>query len=154
MEYQKRKAEISIVGAGPGDPELLTMKAYKCLQSADVVMYDALANHEILSYTKPSCIQVYVGKRASNHKYPQEEINKMMVDYARKFGHVVRLKGGDPFVFGRGHEEYTYCQSRGIQTQIIPGISSCIALPELQHVPLTRRDVSQSFWVMTATDKH
>ncbi len=153
MEKNNKKPEISIVGAGPGDPELLTLKAARKLASADVVLYDALANHEILSMTKPSCIQVYVGKRASNHKYPQEEINKMMVDYARKFGHVVRLKGGDPFVFGRGHEEWEYCKSCGIHAEVIPGISSCLALPELQYVPVTKRNISQSFWVMTATDK-
>lgn len=146
----KNKSKISIVGAGPGDVDLLTLKAYKALQKADVILYDALINEEMLAFAKAGCQKIYVGKRAGEHSYPQEEINFMMVQLAYGYGHVVRLKGGDPFVFGRGHEEISYADSFDIETEIIPGISSSIAVPELQKVPLTRRGVNESFWVMTA----
>ncbi len=146
----KNKSKISIVGAGPGDIDLLTVKAYKAIQKADVILYDALINEEMLNLTKVDCQKIYVGKRAGEHSYPQDEINIMMVQYAYSYGHVVRLKGGDPFVFGRGHEEINYADSFDIETEIIPGISSCIAVPELQKVPLTRRGVNESFWVLTA----
>lgn len=146
----KNKSKISIVGAGPGDVELLTIKAFKAIQKADVILYDALINKEMLGFAKTGCQKIYVGKRAREHSHPQEEINFMMVQFAYTHGHVVRLKGGDPFVFGRGHEEITYADSFDIETEIIPGISSSIAVPELQKVPLTRRGVNESFWVMTA----
>lgn len=146
-------AKISIVGAGPGDPDLLTIKAYKALQTADVILYDALVNPEILKYAPEDALRIYVGKRANNHRYPQEDINMMLVQYAYSHGHVVRLKGGDPFVFGRGHEELAFAEAFVIDTQIIPGISSCIAVPELQKVPLTRRGINESFWVLTGTTK-
>ncbi len=145
--------KISIVGAGPGDPDLLTIKAVKALRSADVILYDALVNPEILAYAPENAERIYVGKRANNHRFSQEEINMMLVQYAYTHGHVVRLKGGDPFVFGRGHEELQFAEAFVIDTQIIPGISSCIAVPEMQHVPLTRRGVNESFWVLTATTR-
>ncbi len=146
-------AKISIVGAGPGDPELLTIKAFKAIQSADVILYDALVNPEILKYAPEKALRIYVGKRANNHRFSQEEINMMLVQYAYSHGHVVRLKGGDPFVFGRGHEELTFAEAFVIETEIIPGISSCISVPELQKVPLTRRGINESFWVLTGTTK-
>ncbi len=147
------KPRISIVGAGPGDPDLITVKGLRAIQSADVILYDALVNPEILKDAPATALKIYVGKRANNHRYPQEEINMMIVQYAYTHGHVVRLKGGDSFVFGRGHEELAFAKSFDIQTEIVPGISSCIAVPELQHVPLTRRGINESFWVLTATTR-
>jgi len=142
---------ITLVGAGPGDPDLITVKGLKAIHSADVILYDALVTEEILMSAPAAAIKVYVGKRANNHRYPQEEINLMMIQMAYNHGHVVRLKGGDPFIFGRGHEELEYARSFDIPVTIIPGISSCIAVPELQEVPLTRRGVNESFWVITGT---
>ncbi len=147
------KPKVSIVGAGPGDIELLTIKGLKALQTADVVLYDALVAEEMLDYAPNDSLKVFVGKRAGHHAFQQEEINLMIVQYAFTHGHVVRLKGGDPFVFGRGHEELSFADSFPIETVIIPGISSCISVPELQKVPLTRRGVNESFWVLTATTK-
>jgi len=143
--------KITLVGAGPGDPDLLTIKGLKALKMANVVMYDALVNTEILAHAPADALKIYVGKRANKHRYPQEKINLMLVQNAFSHGHVVRLKGGDSFVFGRGHEEITYADSFGIETVIVPGISTCIALPELQKVPVTRRGLNQSFWVLTGT---
>ncbi len=147
------KSKITLVGAGPGDPDLMTLKGWKALQHADVVLYDALVNPEILESAPENALRVYVGKRANNHRYPQEEINLMMVQYAYLHGHVVRLKGGDSFVFGRGHEELEFARAFDIEIEVVPGISSCIAVPELQQVPLTRRGLNESFWVLTGTTR-
>jgi len=143
--------KVTLVGAGPGDPELITVKGLKALQSADVVLYDALSNPALLAEAPATALKIYVGKRANNHRYTQDEINLLIVQYAFSNGHVVRLKGGDPFIFGRGHEELVYIESFGIETQVVPGISSSIAVPELQGVPLTRRGINESFWVITGT---
>ena len=143
--------EITLVGAGPGDPELITVKGLKALQAADVVLYDALSNPALLVEAPATALKIYVGKRANNHRYTQEEINLLIVQYAYSHGHVVRLKGGDPFIFGRGHEEVAYAEAFGIETQVVPGISSSIAVPELQGIPLTRRGINESFWVITGT---
>ncbi|MEP1781443.1 SAM-dependent methyltransferase, partial [Reichenbachiella sp.] len=97
--------KLTLVGAGPGDPDLITLKGIKALKAADVVLYDALANEELLDFCLPHTKKVFVGKRAGLHHYQQHVINQMIVDHAIKHGHVVRLKGGDPYVFGRGHEE-------------------------------------------------
>ncbi|MEM8907989.1 MAG: uroporphyrinogen-III C-methyltransferase [Bacteroidota bacterium] len=151
---QKRiEPKITLVGAGPGDPDLLTMKGWKALQKANVVLYDALVNPEILEIAPANALKIYVGKRANKHRYPQEEINLMMVQYAYTHGRVVRLKGGDAFVFGRGHEELEFARSFDIEIEVVPGISSCIAVPELQQVPLTRRGINESFWVLTGTTR-
>lgn len=146
--------KVSLVGAGPGDVDLITVKGMKALQTADVVLYDALSNAELLDYAPKDAIKIYVGKRVNNHRFAQEEINYMLVEYALEYGHVVRLKGGDSFVFGRGHEELQYVQAFGIETTVVPGISSCIAVPELQEIPLTRRGVNESFWVLTGTTQN
>ena len=151
MNNSTVKPRISLVGAGPGDPDLITVKGIKALQSADVVLYDALIAEELLEEIPSQAIKVYVGKRANNHRFSQSEINMMMVQMAYQHGHVVRLKGGDPFVFGRGHEELQFATAFDIETQVIPGISSCIAVSENQGVPLTRRGVNESFWVITGT---
>lgn len=145
--------KITLVGAGPGDPELITLKGINALRQADVVLYDALANSELLDFAPANALKIYVGKRAGKHSLRQEEINELLVQSALKYGHAVRLKGGDPFVFGRGYEEVEHARNAGIEVTIVPGISSAVALPGLQGVPLTHRGASESFWVLTGTTK-
>jgi uroporphyrin-III C-methyltransferase len=142
--------KITLVGAGPGDAELITLKGIKALQSADVVLYDALVNEELLDFA-PNAEKIYVGKRSGEHSYSQDAVNKLLVDYAINYGHVVRLKGGDPFVFGRGYEELDFAAANNIPAVVIPGISSSISVPGLQHIPVTHRGLSESFWVVTGT---
>lgn len=143
--------KVTLVGAGPGDPDLLTLKGVKALAEANVVLYDALANEEILKHTPQDSIKIFVGKRAGCHEYSQAQINQLIVDNALTYGHVVRLKGGDPFIFGRGTEEIDYVESFGIPTFVVPGISSSIAVPAYQGISLTKRGTSESFWVITGT---
>ncbi|MFD1770165.1 uroporphyrinogen-III C-methyltransferase [Sphingobacterium suaedae] len=145
----QNKPFITLVGAGPGDPDLITLKGIKAIREADVVLYDALVNEELLQYTKPTCTKIYVGKRAERISTSQNYINKLLVDYALTHGHVVRLKGGDPFVFGRGGEELDYVRQFNIPTAVVPGISSSVGLTGLQQIPLTYRGISESFWVIT-----
>lgn len=152
MSYHSQP-KVSLVGAGPGDPELITLKGWKALQNADAVLYDALVSEELLEAAPGRAVRICVGKRAGRHSFRQEEINRLLLECALKYGHVVRLKGGDPFVFGRGHEELTYLAAYNIPVYVIPGISSSIAVPALQGVPLTRRQVNESFWVMTGTTR-
>jgi uroporphyrin-III C-methyltransferase len=142
---------LSLVGAGPGDPELITLKAIKAIRQADVILYDALANDELLNYASPKAITRFVGKRYGCHALSQSEINHLIIGYAFSHGRVVRLKGGDPFVFGRAQEEIEIAREHGIDIEIIPGISSAIAVPATQMIPLTCRGVNESFWVTTGT---
>lgn len=144
---------LTLVGAGPGDPDLLTIKGLKALQTADVVLYDALANDELLQHVPAHVPRIFVGKRAGSHYLRQEDTNRLIVDCAFQYGHVVRLKGGDPYIFGRGHEEQKYAEKAGVPTTVVPGISSAYAVPALQSIPLTRRGVSESFWVITGTTR-
>lgn len=144
--------KLTVVGAGPGDPDLITLKAIKTLESADVVLYDALINESLLEYA-PNAEKIFVGKRKGCYAYQQEQINELIVSRAKSHGHVVRLKGGDPFIFGRGAEEIDYVQEFGIKTNMIPGISSSLAVPAYQGIPLTKRGSSESFWVITGTTK-
>ena len=141
---------LTLVGAGPGDPDLITRAGLKALATADVVLYDALASDELLEETPAHCRRIFVGKRAGCHYQKQEQINALIVHSAREYGHVVRLKGGDPFVFGRGQEEKAFAEAHGIPVTVVPGISSCISLPELQGVAPTSRGYADSFWVITA----
>lgn len=145
--------KITLVGAGPGDPELITLKGVRALQQADVVMYDALVHPDLLDYCRPDALKVYVGKRRGAYSCMQEDINPLIVHYAQQYGHVVRLKGGDSFVFGRGWEELDFARQHGIDTDVIPGLSSSYAVPASAGVPLTTRGVSESFWVVTGTTK-
>lgn len=142
---------LLIVGAGPGDPDLITVKGLKAIQKADVILYDALASPELLKHAPEGCKKVYVGKRKNKKEFPQEEINQLIVFYAIRFGCVVRLKGGDPHVFGRGHEEMEYAVRRGIPTEVISGVSSALAAPAAAGIPLTKRGINESFWVITGT---
>lgn len=144
--------KLTLIGAGPGDPDLLTIKGMKTLQAANVVLYDALVNPQLLEYA-PNAEHIFVGKRKGCYAYQQEQINELIVSCAKAHGHVVRLKGGDPFVFGRGSEEMEYAIAHGIETDFVPGISSALAVPAYQNIPLTKRGSSESFWVITGTTK-
>lgn len=146
--------KLTLLGAGPGDPELITIKGIKALQGADVVMYDALVHPDLLDHCRPDALKVYVGKRRGAYSCMQEEINPLIVHYAQHYGHVVRLKGGDPFVFGRGWEELEYARQHGLEVDVVPGLSSSYAVPASAGVPLTTRGVSESFWVVTGTTKN
>ncbi len=142
---------LTVVGAGIGDPDLITLKGVKALRLADVVLYDALVSEELLDYAPPSAVRVYVGKRRGTKAYTQDEINERIVMYAHRCGHVVRLKGGDPFVFGRGMEEMQFAQNQGIAAEYIPGVSSAIAAAGNAGIAVTLRGASRGFWTLTAT---
>lgn len=148
-----REPHLTLVGAGPGDPELITLKAVNAIKSADVVLFDALVSAEILQLIPEGTPSFSVGKRAGEHSYTQDEINELIVELALSYGHVVRLKGGDPFVFGRGAEEMEYASRHGIKSTVVSGISSAIAVPAALNIPVTARGVSESFWVITGTTK-
>ena len=148
-----RSPKVTLVGAGPGDPDLITIKGVNAIKSADIVLYDALVSQEILDIIPRGVPSLCVGKRAGAHSYKQEEINELIVEYAHLYGHVVRLKGGDPFVFGRGSEEIAYAEEHGLTTFVVPGISSALAVPASLKIPLTARGMSESFWVITGTTK-
>ncbi|SFV61034.1 Uroporphyrinogen-III methyltransferase [hydrothermal vent metagenome] len=141
--------KVYLTGAGPGDIELLTVKALRLVKEADVIIYDRLANPDILKEAKSGCEFVYVGKEDSHHTLPQDEINEVIYQNALKYNIVVRLKGGDPFVFGRGGEEGIYLRERDIKFEFIPGITSAIAVPEYAGIPVTHRGVTVSFRVVT-----
>ncbi|MCT7561045.1 uroporphyrinogen-III C-methyltransferase [Aliarcobacter butzleri] len=141
--------KVYLTGAGPGDVELLTLKAVKAIQNADILIYDRLVNPEILELVKKECELVYVGKEDKKHTLPQEDINELIYQASLKYENVVRLKGGDPFVFGRGAEEALYLRQRGIQFEIIPGITSAIAVPAYAGIPVTHRGLTTSFRVVT-----
>lgn len=145
--------KVSLVGAGPGSEDLMTLRGLRVLQSADIILYDALVSSRLLSQINPDIPKVYVGKRCGRHSRTQDDINILIVENAFKYGHVVRLKGGDPFVFGRALEEIEYVESFGIPVSVVPGVSSALAVPGGQGIPMTLRGVSSSFWVMTATQR-
>ncbi len=144
--------ELFVLGAGPGDPELITVKGYKILQQADVILYDNLANKELLDIAPANCDKIYVGKQPYGAYTPQEQIHEMIKHFAFTKGKVVRLKGGDPFIFGRGFEEIIYAREQGIKTHFIPGITSMQA-SGFEDIPLTHRAVSESVWIVTGTKK-
>ncbi len=147
-----RSPKLTVVGAGPGDLELITLKAIKALQEADVVLYDALVDIALLDYADKA-EHIFVGKRKGCYAFHQDQINELIVQRAQLKGHVVRLKGGDPFVFGRGAEEMAYAAEYGLEVAIVPGISSCISVPASQNIPVTKRGAAESFWVITGTTK-
>ncbi|RUM72750.1 MAG: uroporphyrinogen-III C-methyltransferase [Sulfurovum sp.] len=140
---------VYLTGAGPGDIDLLTVKALRIIRQADVIIYDRLANPDILAEAKDGCAFIYVGKEDSHHTLPQEEINEMIYQNALKYDIVVRLKGGDPLVFGRGGEEGIYLHERNIKFEFIPGVTSAIAVPEYAGIPVTHRGITVSFRVVT-----
>ena len=146
------KGKVYIVGGGPGDPELITVKGLKLVREADVILYDRLAPIEVLREARPDAIKIYVGKEPGGKGFTQDEINRMLVDYALKGFKVVRLKGGDPFVFGRGEEECIYVVSHGVECEVIPGVSSFLAASARARAPLTSRGFSSSFAVVTGME--
>ena len=141
--------KVYLVGAGPGDPELLTLKALRLIKSAEVILYDRLINQEILLFAKPDCELVYVGKEDGKHTIEQEKINELLLRYAHTKEVVVRLKGGDPFIFGRGGEEALFLAEHGVEFEIVPGVSSFYSVPAYAGIPITFRGISSSFAVIT-----
>ena len=147
------QSSLSLVGAGPGDPEMITLKAIRTLQRADAILYDALVNPELLEYAPAHAYRQFVGKRYGCHALSQQEINALIVECARQYGHVVRLKGGDPFVFGRAVEEIEAARDAGIPVTVVPGISSALAVAASRMIPLTCRGIAESFWITTGTTR-
>lgn len=138
-----------LVGAGPGDLGLVTLRAKECIEFADVLVYDALSSPDLLNWTKPGCEKIYVGKRAKDHSVPQEEINGIIVEKTKAGKNVVRLKGGDPMIFGRGGEEAAELADAGVKFEIVPGISSTIAGPAYAGIPVTHRDHNTQLTIFT-----
>lgn len=152
MKSFNQKAKITLVGAGPGDPELLTLKGLRAIQTADVILYDSLANPALLDHN-PYAHKVFVGKRKGWQRFSQEQINDLLIDFAKFPYHIVRLKGGDPMVFGRAMEEIETARAHNIEVEVIPGISSYAGMAAYQQLPITQRGISRSFWVCTGTNK-
>lgn len=144
---------VYLVGAGPGDPELITVKGLRCLRDADVVIYDRLANPALLDEVSPHAVQIFVGKQAGHCSLPQEEINALLIAQARLGRTVVRLKGGDPCVFGRGGEEALALAKAGIAFEIVPGISSAIAVPAYAGIPVTHRGQAGVLTIVTGHEQ-
>lgn len=141
--------KVYLVGAGPGDPGLLTVRALELLGKAEVIVYDRLVNPILLEYAPPEATRIFAGKLAGSHSLPQEEIHRLLISHARRGREVIRLKGGDPFVFGRGGEEAEALAVARIPFEIVPGVSSAVAVPAYAGIPLTHRKVSSSFAVVT-----
>ena len=149
-----RSGKVFLVGAGPGDPDLLTIKALKVLQKADIVLHDALVSEGVLDLVRRDATLVNVGKRAKKHSVVQEETNQLLVKYAQQGLSVVRLKGGDPFIFGRGGEELEYLLEAGVDYEVVPGITAASACSSYAGIPLTHREYSQTVMFITAHCKH
>ena len=141
--------KVYIVGAGPGDVDLITVKGLRCIQEADVILYDRLINNELLTYAKPNAKLIFCGKLPNRHAMIQDNINLSLVQHASQGKIVTRLKGGDPFVFGRGAEEAEVLVENGIPFEIVPGITSGIAAPAYAGIPVTHRDLGSSFAIVT-----
>jgi uroporphyrin-III C-methyltransferase len=150
---KKPQGKVFLVGAGPGDPELITLKGLRCLRQAQVVVYDRLICPDLLDEASSQAIRVFVGKEPGRHSMKQEEINMLLITYAQQGRLVVRLKGGDPFVFGRGGEEALALADAGIPFEIVPGVSSAIAVPAYAGIPVTHRDLATSFTVVTGHEQ-
>lgn len=150
-QYRAKPGVVYLVGAGPGDPGLLTVRARDLLTSCEIVIYDNLVNPDMLSHASPRAELIYAGKVGHGHHTPQSEINKLLVDYARQGKRVVRLKGGDPLLFARGGEEAEALHAAGIQFEIVPGVSSALAVPAYAGIPLTHRGLAASVALITGT---
>jgi uroporphyrin-III C-methyltransferase len=141
--------KVYLVGAGPGDPKLLTVKAVELLKEADVVVYDRLVGEEILNLAPEKAEKIYVGKRTGNHEVPQDKITELIIKKAQGCRKIVRLKGGDPFIFGRGGEEAEALVEKGIEFEVVPGVSSAVVAPAYAGIPLTHRDYAASVAIIT-----
>ena len=140
---------VHLVGAGPGDPRLITVLGLDLLRQADVVVYDRLVSPDLVAESRPEAERIFVGKEAGGHSCPQEEINDLLIDHARAGKRVVRLKGGDPFVFGRGGEEALACAEAGVPWEVVPGVTSALGVPARAGIPITHREISGGFAVVT-----
>jgi len=143
---------VYLVGAGPGDPKLITVKGLECIQKADTIIYDRLAGHRLLAFARPGAEVIYVGKSPDRHTLKQDEINRLLVEKALEGKAVTRLKGGDPFVFGRGGEEAEVLYESGIPFEIVPGVTSAIAAPAYAGIPVTHRDCTSTFAIITGNE--
>jgi uroporphyrinogen III methyltransferase/synthase len=148
-----KSGKVYIVGAGPGDPGLLTVRAVEIIGMADVILYDYLCGEGFLSYKRPDAECIYIGKRGHRHYTPQDQINRLLVEKARENKSVLRLKGGDPFVFGRGGEEAGVLREHGIEFEVVPGVTSSVAAPAYAGIPITHRDYSASVAIVTGHRK-
>ncbi|HHX50965.1 MAG TPA: uroporphyrinogen-III C-methyltransferase [Clostridia bacterium] len=147
------KNPVYLVGAGPGDPKLLTLKGRECLAQADVVVFDRLVNHSLLNHVRKDAELIYAGKCPDNHILEQDQINATLAAHARQGKVVVRLKGGDPFLFGRGGEEAEYLEEQGIPYEVVPGVTSAIAVPAYAGIPVTHRDITSALSIITGNEK-
>ena len=147
------KGKVYLIGAGPGDVKLITVKGLECIQKADVIVYDRLANPRLLSYRKPEAKLIYVGKSPDRHTLTQDEINCVLVEEGLKGNVVARLKGGDPYVFGRGGEEGEELRKAGVAFEEVPGITSAISVPAYAGIPITHRDFTSTFTVITGHEE-
>jgi uroporphyrin-III C-methyltransferase len=145
-----RRGMVYLVGAGPGDPELMTLRGQRLVKEADTIIHDRLIPFEVLSWARTKATKIDVGKYPDHHRISQSEINRLLVLHAQRGETVVRLKGGDPFVFGRGQEEFEACQNAGVPCVVVPGISSAIAGPAAAGVPVTTRGIARSMAMITA----
>ena len=151
-EWPRLPGLVYLVGGGPGDPGLITLKGMECLELADVVVYDRLVDQRLLEHARPDAQRVFVGKGPGERAMEQEEINRYLVERAREGKTVVRLKGGDPFVFGRGGEEALVLAGEGVSFEVVPGVTSAIAAPAYAGIPLTHRGIASSFTVVTGSE--
>jgi uroporphyrin-III C-methyltransferase len=154
MNNEKTLGKVWLVGGGPGDPELLTIKAMRILNQADVVLYDSLISEEILEMLPKKCTRIHVGKRCGAHKMTQIDIQKALLASARKYERVVRLKGGDPFIFGRGGEELEYLQTHGVEVDIVPGITAAGGCAAAAKIPLTHRQYGNALMLDSGHSQH
>ena len=146
------QGKVYLVGAGPGDIGLITLKGLESIKRADVIVYDALVNQRLLSFAKPSACLVYVGKISGKHTLSQNEINQLLVKKANEGKIVVRLKGGDPFIFGRGGEEACFLVDKAVPFEVVPGITSSLACPTFSGIPLTQRGITSSLTILTGQE--